>query len=162
MRGVAESIGDTVFGTLGRVMARAQEKSSLPVDLLESDDAYLAIFDAPGAQREDITVRFEDGEIYLRVDRYRKPYDEFEMTVPGRGLALDGSVSLPEEATVDPDVASATLRDDGTLHVRVPKAQIESDRERSDIEPTEEETAADSDETPSDSAEAEDSVDDGE
>lgn len=123
MRGVAESIGDTVFGTLGRVMARTQEKRSLPVDLLESDDAYLAIFDAPGVERNDVAVRFEDGEIHVRIDRYRGPHEGFEMTVPGRGLALDGSVSLPEEAVVDPEGATATLREDGTLHVRVPKAE---------------------------------------
>lgn len=136
MRGVAESIGDTVFGTLGRVMARTQEKRSLPVDLLESDDAYLAIFDAPAAESNDITVRFEDDEIHVRIDRYRETHEGFEMTVPGRGLALDGSVSLPEEAIVDPEGASATLREDGTLHIRVPKA--ESAGEAEDVEVSEE------------------------
>jgi len=136
MRGVAESIGDTVFGTLGRVMARTQEKRSLPVDLLESDDAYLAIFDAPGVETNDVTVRFEGSEIHVRIDRYRESHEEFEMTVPGRGLALDGSASLPEEAVVDPEGASATLREDGTLHVRVPKA--ESAGEAEDVEITDE------------------------
>jgi HSP20 family molecular chaperone IbpA len=43
------------------------------------------------------------------------------MRYPGRGLALDGSVTLPEDAVVDPDEATATLKKDGTLHVRVPK-----------------------------------------
>lgn len=127
MRGVAESIGDTVFGTLGRVMARTQEKRSLPVDLLESDDAYLAIFDAPGARGSEITVRFENHEVHVRVDRFREPRDGFEMTLPGRGLALDGSVSLPAEAVVDAESASATLRDDGTLHVRLPKSETAED-----------------------------------
>jgi HSP20 family molecular chaperone IbpA len=135
MRGVAESIGNTVFGALGRVMARTQEKRSLPVDLLESDDAYLAIFDAPGAESTDVTVRFENGEISARIDRYRDPRDEFEMAVPGRGLALSGAASLPAEAVVDPEGASATLRADGTLHVRVPKA--ESAGEADDVEVSE-------------------------
>lgn len=133
MRGVGKSIGDTVFGTLGRVMSRTQEKRSLPVDLLESDDAYLAIFDAPGALSTDIQVRFEDNAIHVRLDRFREPYDDFEMTLPGRGLALDGSVSLPDEAVVDPENATATLKENGTLHVRVPKAETGSDVETVEI-----------------------------
>lgn len=121
MRGVSESIGESVFGTIGRVVSRTQEKRPLPVDLLESDEAYLAIFDAPGALSSDIDVRFEDGTIRVRLDRFRTPRDEFEMRFPGRGVSLHGSVSLPDDAAVDATAANATLKDNGTLHVQVPK-----------------------------------------
>lgn len=134
MRGVGESVGSAVFGTLGRVMARTQEKRGLPVDLLESDDAFLAIFDAPGAHSSDIQVRFEDDTVFVQLDRFRSPRDEYEMTYPGRGLALNGQVTLPEEATVDPAGATATLKDDGTLHVRLPKVEEDTDHDGSEIE----------------------------
>ncbi len=135
MRGVGKSVGSAVLGTLGRVMARTQEKRGLPVDVLESDDAFLAIFDAPGAHSSDIRVRFEDNTIFVELDRFRTETEGYEMTYPGRGLTLDGQATLPEDASVDPSGASATLKTDGTLQVRVPKAKPGADHEDSaDIE----------------------------
>ncbi|MEF8887796.1 MAG: Hsp20 family protein [Haloarculaceae archaeon] len=121
IRELGESIGNTVVETVGRAVGRAQESRPLPVDLLESDDAYLAVFDAPGATASDVQVRFEDDEIQVRVDRFRDFHEGFEMRFPGRGLALDGHVELPDGASVDPGGATATLADNGTLQVRVPK-----------------------------------------
>jgi HSP20 family protein len=146
MRGVGESVGSAVFGTLGRVMARTQEKRGLPVDLLESNDAFLAIFDAPGAQDGDVQVRFEGDTVFVRLDRFRATHDEYEMTYPGRGLALAGEVTLPDGATVDPAGATAVLKDDGTLHVRLPKVESSTGHDGSHIE-----TEAD-DEAPAHSA----------
>jgi HSP20 family molecular chaperone IbpA len=45
------------------------------------------------------------------------------MRFPGRGLALDGRVELPADTDLDPEGATATLRENGTLYVRVPKAE---------------------------------------
>ena len=134
MRDVGESVGSAVFGTLGRVMARTQEKRGLPVDLLESDDAFLAIFDAPGAHSSDVQVRFEDGTVVVQCDRFRSAREGYEMTYPGRGLALDGEATLPEDATVDPTGGTAVLKDDGTLHVRLPKVETATEHGASDIE----------------------------
>jgi len=120
------SVGSAVMGTLGRVMSRTQERRPLPVDLLESDDAYLAIFDAPGVHSSDVQVRFDDNTIFVRLDRFRDFREGFEMVFPGRGLALDGRAELPEDAVVDPDGATATLNEDGTLHVRLPKTNGET------------------------------------
>ena len=125
IRELGKSIGNTVVETVGRAVGRAQESRPLPVDLLESDDAYLAVFDAPGATASDVQVRFEDGEIRVRVDRFRDFHEGFEMRFPGRGLALDGHVELPE-ASADPGSATATLADNGTLQVRVPKLDGET------------------------------------
>ena len=127
IKDVGESVGGAILETVGRAVGRAQEKRPLPVDLLESDDAFLAVFDAPGAQSTDIQVRFEENAILVRVDRFREFYDGYEMQFPGRGLSLDGRVELPEGATVDADAASATLKDNGTLHVRVPKAEKDTE-----------------------------------
>jgi len=140
IRELGESIGNTVVETVGRAVGRAQENRPLPVDLLESDDAYLAVFDAPGATASDVQVRFEDGQVRVRVDRFRDFHEGFEMRFPGRGLALDGHADLPEDAAVDPSGATATLADNGTLRVRVPKADGEP---REDTRVTVEEEAGD-------------------
>jgi HSP20 family molecular chaperone IbpA len=124
-RDIGESLGNTVLENVGRAMGRAQERTPLPVDLLESDDAYLAVFDAPGAQNTDVQVQYRDGTVEVRIDRFRGFHEGFEMRYPGRGLALDGHVDLPDDAMVDAEAATATLQPNGSLHVRVPKVDSE-------------------------------------
>lgn len=106
---------------VGRGWGRIQERRPLSYDLLESDGAYLVVFDAPGAEREDVQVRYDGAEVGVRVDRFREFQDGFEMRVPGRGLSLSGEVTLPVGADVDVDAAEATLTENGTVRVRVPK-----------------------------------------
>jgi HSP20 family molecular chaperone IbpA len=130
IREIGDTVGEAVAGTIGRAMSRTQEKRPLPVDLLESEEAYLAIFDAPGALSSDIQVTYERSTIRVRLDRFREFKDGFKMVFPGRGLALDGRVDLPDDAVVDPEAATATLKEDGTLHVRVPKADTGADHEQ--------------------------------
>ena len=151
---ISRSVGDTVLENVGRAVGRAQERTPLPVDLLESDDAYLAVFDAPGADRRDVQVQYRDGAIEVRIDRFRGFHEGFEMRYPGRGLALDGALELPEDARVDPTAATATLQPNGTLEVRVPRVHEEHDGEDGD-------DADESDEADSDEWESV-SVDDGE
>jgi HSP20 family protein len=123
LRDIGESLGNAVLENVGRAMGRAQERSPLPVDLLESDEAYLAVFDAPGVEAADVQVQYSEGVVEVRVDRFRGFHEGFEMRYPGRGLSLDGRVELPPDARVDPGAASATLRDGGTLEVRVPRRE---------------------------------------
>ncbi len=123
IRDIGRSVGETVTENVGRAVGRLQEATPLSADLLESDDAYLVLFDAPGAAASDVQVRYEEGEVLVRIDRFREFREGYEMRYPGRGLALDGSVELPEDALVDPDGATATLREDGTLAVEVPKRE---------------------------------------
>jgi len=122
MGDIGESIGNAIFENLGRAAARVQGNKPLPADLLESDDAYLVVFDAPGATASDLQVQYVSNRVEVRLDRFREFYDDYEMRIPGRGLSLDGTVTLPDDAIVDAEAASATLKHDGTLHVRVPKA----------------------------------------
>ncbi|QSG10670.1 Molecular chaperone (HSP20 family) [Halapricum desulfuricans] len=136
IRDVGKTISNAVLENVGRAMGQAQERTPLPVDLLESDDAYLAVFDAPGATSSDVQVRLSGRTIDVRVDRFREVYEHFEMVLPGRGLSLDGSVTLPDDAAIEAEGATATLHDNGTLRVEVPKAdEAESpDTEDSDTE----------------------------
>jgi HSP20 family protein len=125
IREVGETIGRAVLDGIGRAASRVQERKSLPVDLLEGDDAYLAVFDAPGATAGDVQVRFENNTLEIQIDRFREFYDGYEMRFPGRGLALDGSVTLPESADVEAGRADATLTQNGTLEVLIPKSDDE-------------------------------------
>ncbi len=138
IRDVGETVGDVVLETVGRAMGRTQERRQLAVDLLESEEGYLAVFDAPGVLPEDVQVRFEQGTVLVRVDRFREFRDEYEMRFPGRGLTLAGEVELPAEADVDASRADATLKQEGTLHVFVPKRQQRE--EGSDDETTTDDT----------------------
>ena len=121
IREVGEAVGERATEVVGRAMGRAQESRELPVDLLVSEDAYLAVFDAPGTKGDDVQARYEDGAVLVRVDRFREHRERFEMRFPGRGLALDGRVELPADADLNPEEATATLRENGTLYVRVPR-----------------------------------------
>ncbi|MDS0277406.1 Hsp20/alpha crystallin family protein [Halomicroarcula sp. S1AR25-4] len=129
IRGIGESIGNAIFENIGRAAGRVQENKPLPADLLESEDAYLVVFDAPGATASDVQVRYVDDRVEVRIDRFRDFHDGFEMRYPGRGLALDGSVTLPEDAVVDAETATATLKHDGTLQVRIPQSETAADDE---------------------------------
>ena len=116
---------NTVLESVGRGVGKVQERKPLSADLLESDDAYLVVFDAPGASKEDVQVRFVDGELEVRIDRYRSFHEGYEMRFPGRGLTLSGSVTLPDVASVTgaSTTPEATLTPEGTLQVRIPKAE---------------------------------------
>lgn len=122
---IGKSVGNRVAEGVGRVASRVQESRPLSADLLESDDAYLAVFDAPGVSGGDVEVRFANGEVRVRLERFREFHEGFEMRLPGRGLSLDGHVRLPDGAVVDAEAATATLKDDGTLQVHVPKSDEE-------------------------------------
>jgi HSP20 family molecular chaperone IbpA len=123
LKQLGERVESAVLEGIGRSSARFQERSPLKVDLLESDDAFLAVFDAPGTRREDVEVRFDENTVFVRVDRFRDFYDEFDMRLPGRGLSLDGSVDLPADADVDAREADATIASNGTLRVHIPKRE---------------------------------------
>ncbi len=158
IRELGRQLGNTVMETVGRAASRVQERRPLPVDLLESDDAFLAVFDAPGTTSSDVQVRFDDSDVEVRIDRFRDFYEGFEMLVPGRGLALDGRITLPADAAVDPSEADATLRHNGTLEVRIPKGEDTHEMhvtdESTEVEDVEESTADDTGEDAADDADA--------
>jgi HSP20 family molecular chaperone IbpA len=155
LRDIGESIGSAVLDGIGRASAKVQERKPLPVDLLESDEAYLAVFDAPGVTAGDVSVRFEEGVLHVRVDRFREFYDDYEMRLPGRGMALGGKVKLPPEAHVDPENAEATVTNNGTLRVRIPKLEVTDEEEDSPIEiDTDDDESADAADTAEDEPDA--------
>ena len=130
-----------VLERVGRGWSKMQERRPLSYDLLESDDAYLVVFDAPGVRGEDLNVTFLDHTVEVELDRFRDFYDGYEMVFPGRGVSLSGSADLPRDANVTPQGANATLTRNGTLQVEIPKnddardvAVVEEDADESDDE----------------------------
>jgi HSP20 family molecular chaperone IbpA len=116
---------NTVLERIGRGVSQVQSRKPLSYDLLESDTEYLIVFDAPGATAEDVQVQFVDGDVEVRIDRFRAFHKGFEMRFPGRGLTLSGTAELPDAASVtgSETTPDATLTQDGTLHVTIPKAE---------------------------------------
>lgn len=148
LRDVGKTISNAVLENVGRAMGRAQERTPLPVDLLESDEAYLAVFDAPGAASSDVQVRLSGRTVEVRIDRFRDVYEDFEMVLPGRGVSLDGAVTLPDDATIEPEGATATLHDNGTLRVEIPKGDEEPESAaEGELETDDEAEAAEESET---------------
>jgi HSP20 family molecular chaperone IbpA len=121
MRDLFRPFETATLDAMGRTAARIQEERGLPADVYEGDEEFLVLVDAPGAEPADVQTRYVDGRVEVRVDRFRAFHEGFELRYPGRGLSLSGEIPLPRDATVDPDGASATLGDDGTLRIRLPK-----------------------------------------
>ena len=129
IREVGESLGRAVLDGIGRASSRVQERKPLAADVLESDDTFLVVFDAPSATAGDVDVSFEDNTVEVRLDRFREFHDGYEMRFPGRGLGLSGSVELPEDASVEADDAEATVTQNGTLEIRIPKVAEDTEPE---------------------------------
>lgn len=132
IRELGRSARDAVLEGVGRAASRYQERKPLPVDLLENDEEYLAVFDAPGARSPDVDVRFDDQTVHVTVERFRETHEGFDLQAPGRGMSLHGSVELPPEAVVNAADASAVLTKNGTLEVHVPKVEA-TDPDHADV-----------------------------
>jgi len=153
---IGESVSEALLSRAGRVSSRVHESRGIDADVLESDDEYLVVFDAPGAQPSDVQVRYVDGAVHVRIDRFREYFEGFDMLFPGRGLSLDGKAELPPDAWVDATAARATLEEHGTLEVRIPR---EEPREGQEIDVQAED---DGEETESDLESADDADEDDE
>ncbi|ELZ92803.1 Hsp20/alpha crystallin family protein [Haloferax sulfurifontis] len=154
LRKFGESAANAVLERVGRGVSQMQERKPLAHDLLESEDAYLVVFDAPGARAEDVQVRFLDGEVEIRIDRFRDFHEGYEMRFPGRGLTLSGKATIPSDAAVEAAEGTATVGKNGTLQIRIPK-----DERASDIAVTEEEDEGEADTDTDTESEADDEVD---
>jgi len=143
---------NTVLERIGRGVSQVQSRKPLSYDLLESDTEYLVVFDAPGATAEDVQVQFVDGELEVRIDRFRAFHKGFEMRFPGRGLTLSGTARFPDDASVTAANAdpTATLTRSGTLQVRVPKSEsaktVTVTDEEADVDTPDDSTASGEDE----------------
>jgi len=96
-----------------------------PVDIEETDDAYLVEIDLPGVPRDTLTLEWNDRQLTLHgevTDRERVGILHQQARRTG---AFDHTITLP--GTVDGDTIEATLAN-GVLTVHAPKAQAAKGR----------------------------------
>lgn len=94
-------------------------------DLLESDEAYLVVFDLPGASAETTDLEVADGKLVIEARREKSLPDGFSYVREDRPLFVDATVPLPPDA--DAGTAEATM-ERGVLEVRLPKRGGDGER----------------------------------
>lgn len=102
---------------------------SPPVDIEETDDAYVVEAELPGVKREDVSIELAGNELSISgeiQDRERKGVVRRQMRRVGR---FEYRLRLPDQ--VDGDKIEANL-DEGVLTVRAPKSE-RADRRRIEI-----------------------------
>lgn len=111
-----------VFGDQAAPRTGATEYSNLPVDIRQTDDAFLIEASVPGFTPEQVEVTFEDGVLTIRGERS----NETETSQKGyvrrerRMSSVFRQIGLP--ADVRSDDISATF-ENGVLTVTVPRME---------------------------------------
>jgi HSP20 family protein len=80
-----------------------------PVDIEETNDAYIVEFDLPGARREDVSIDLHDGELVVSGEIKERERSGKLRRQARRSGSFDYRVGLPGE--VDTESVKASLRD---------------------------------------------------
>jgi HSP20 family protein len=89
-----------------------------PVDIEETDDAYIFEVELPGVRREDITIEVDGQELHISGQIPEKERKGIVRQRTRRTGSFDYRASLP--SGLDPDRAEAHF-DNGVLTVRIPR-----------------------------------------
>lgn len=109
-----------VFGELGtRPFGQWAAGWSTPVDIEETDDAYVVEVDLPGARPEDVSVELTGSDLHVSGEVKEKERGGVLRRQTRRVGRFDYRVTLPGE--VNPDGVEASLKE-GVLTVRLAKA----------------------------------------
>lgn len=115
---------DQLFQSLGPETARlsGDEFASLPVDIRQTDEAFVIEASVPGFRPEDVEVTFADGLLTIKGNRTAETEDKNGAYVrrERRRISVFRQVGLPAE--VRDDQISATF-DNGVLKITVPRAE---------------------------------------
>ena len=98
---------------------------SPPVDIEETDDAFVVEVDLPGVTRDDLSIDWTGHELTLHGEIKERERTGFLRQQSRRVGSFHYTVTLPGE--VDDDNITADLRD-GVLTVRAPKSQTTRSR----------------------------------
>jgi HSP20 family protein len=91
-----------------------------PVDILETDDAWIVEAELPGLDPDDVTVEVRDSELSISGEIKERERQGILRRRTRRVGAFDFQVTLPAQA--DAEHVEADLKD-GVLTVRVPKPE---------------------------------------
>jgi len=115
---------DHLFQSLGpdTVRMNGDEIAGLPVDIRQTDDAFVIEASVPGFRPEDVEVTFADGLLTIKGNRSAETEDKSGTYVrrERRTTSVFRQVGLPAE--VRDDHINATF-DNGVLRITVPRAE---------------------------------------
>jgi len=118
---------DSMHRRMSQMLETAFEPSALngltgwtpPVDIEETDDAFVIEAELPGVKRDDVSVELDDNELTIRGESKERERVGILRRQSRRVGEFHYRVRLPGD--VDEDKVEATLRD-GVLELRVGKA----------------------------------------
>ncbi|THE65484.1 Hsp20/alpha crystallin family protein [Salinadaptatus halalkaliphilus] len=87
-------------------------------DLLESEDAYLLVLDAPGVTADSLELSVADGTLSIEATRQKDRPDAYRYLEENRPMFVDVSLPLPEDAVAAETEAAV---DRGVLEIELPK-----------------------------------------
>jgi HSP20 family protein len=117
---------DQTFGDFGLSSLVSEVASwSPPVDVEETDDAYVLEAELPGVKREDVDIEVAGNELAISGEIKEKERKGVLRRRTRRTGRYEYRVSLPDQ--VEGDKIDADLND-GVLSVRVPKSQRQQRR----------------------------------
>ncbi|HZM81803.1 MAG TPA: Hsp20/alpha crystallin family protein [Candidatus Limnocylindrales bacterium] len=91
-----------------------------PVDIEETDDAYIFEVELPGVRRDDITIEVDGQELHIHGQILEKERKGIMRQSTRRSGGFDYRATLP--SGLDPDRAEAHF-DNGVLTVRIPRSE---------------------------------------
>ena len=103
------------------------EQISFPVDISETEDAFLLIGDLPGVRKEDLEVRLAENELVIK-GRVRQDLDEEEIVAVREIPGADYQRSFTLSDAVDPGKITAEIKD-GILRISLAKSEHVKPRE---------------------------------
>lgn len=121
---MARLLGDVASGTGSRSF-EPWLSADLPVDVEETDDAFVVEFDLPGVPREDLSIELQDNELHVTGEIKERQRSGVLRRQNRRTGRLEYRILLPGE--VNPDAVEAALTD-GVLTVRLGKARHSQSR----------------------------------
>ncbi len=95
--------------------------SRIPLDLYETDEAYVVTALMPGVPNDKVDIQLEQNTLTIRGEAVvEQPKDARYLIQERTGGAIERSIRLP--AMVDADKIAASLKD-GVLTIRLPKVE---------------------------------------
>jgi HSP20 family protein len=105
-----------------RTPERARSRAAWPpVNVVETDEAFVYRAEVPGLGEGDVAVHVEDGALLLRGERKAETREGYEAHLRERA-SFAFARTLPLPGRVDADAVTATMKD-GILTVTLPKAK---------------------------------------
>lgn len=106
-----------VIGRISRTTNRFLQSTPQAREITEKPEKFVVVFDVPEVSKDEINVSYRGGRVSLWLSRDSTALQHRVSQTD----ALEGEASLPADANVDPDAATAILQENGSVIVELPK-----------------------------------------